>query len=91
VNMSKFIAVPLLCVLSAGVSAAGTDAKDAAARLFELYRAHDVAEMVGMFSKDGVIEYVPLNLTGPASEIGPGSWGVLTDAFPDLTNEINQI
>jgi steroid delta-isomerase-like uncharacterized protein len=37
------------------------------------------------------VEYVPLQLKGPVEQIGPGSWGVLVDAFPDLHNQVQSI
>lgn len=34
---------------------------------------------------------MPLGLEGPVEQIGPGSWGVLVDAFPHLHNEVKSI
>ncbi len=73
------------------VAALVEPARDVAERLCAQYRAHDVPAMVALFAPEGVIEYVPLGLSGPAEEIGPGSWGVLIDAFPDLTNVVNRV
>ena len=58
---------------------------------FERYNAQDVPAMVAMFEPESVVEYVPFKLAGPVEEIGPGSWGVLIDSFPDLRNEILSI
>ncbi len=47
--------------------------------------------MIALFEPGGVIEYVPFVLSGPVKEIGPGSWGFLINAFPDLRNEVHSI
>lgn len=47
--------------------------------------------MIALFKPEGVVEYVPFALAGPVEEVGPGSWGVLIDSFPDLTNTILSI
>jgi len=62
-----------------------------AAKLFDHYRAQDVPAMVAMFQPEGIVEYVPFALAGPVEEVGPGSWGVLIDSFPDLTNKVRSI
>ena len=59
--------------------------------LFARYDDRDVPAMVALFEPAGVVEYVPFALQGPVEEVGPGSWGVLIDAFPDLRNRINAI
>jgi steroid delta-isomerase-like uncharacterized protein len=64
---------------------------DAARMFFDIYNTRDVPNMVALFAPAGVVEYVPLNLQGPVEQIGPGSWGVLIDAFPDLRNEVKSI
>lgn len=58
-------------------------------RFFDHYNDHNVSAMVELFEPKGIVEYVPFALAGPVEEIGPGSWGVLIDAFPDLRNELN--
>lgn len=58
---------------------------------FEKYNAQDVPAMVALFEPNGIVEYVPFDLSGPVEEIGPGSWGVLIDSFPDLRNEVRSI
>jgi steroid delta-isomerase-like uncharacterized protein len=63
-------------------------AAQAAERFFAAYNRRDVPSMVALFAENGVVEYVPLKLEGPATEIGPANWGVLVDAFPDLRNEV---
>lgn len=64
---------------------------DIATKLFDHYRAQDVQAMVEMFEPEGIVEYVPFALEGPVEQVGPGSWGVLIDSFPDLTNKIHSI
>lgn len=66
-------------------------AADAAENFFDRYRAQDVPAMIELFHPEGVVEYIPFGLAGPVEEIGPGSWGVLIDAFPDLSNEVHSI
>ncbi|MEM8751482.1 MAG: ester cyclase [Pseudomonadota bacterium] len=66
-------------------------AADAAEAFFDRYRAQNVPAMIELFRPEGVVEYIPFSLAGPVEEIGPGSWGVLIDAFPDLSNEVHSI
>lgn len=47
--------------------------------------------MVQLFEPQGTVEYVPFNMSGPVEEVGPGSWGVLIDSFPDLNNKVHSI
>lgn len=65
--------------------------REVAERFFRHYNEQDVPSMVSMFEPEGVVEYVPFELSGPVEEVGPGSWGVLIDAFPDLRNEVHSI
>ncbi len=58
---------------------------------FDRYREQDVPAMIALFEPQATVEYVPFALSGPVEEIGPGSWGVLIDSFPDLTNRVNAI
>ncbi len=53
------------------------------------YNAHNVTSMIKHFSNDGTIEYVPFDMNGPATDVGPASWGALIDAFPNLYCEVN--
>ncbi|WP_299652021.1 nuclear transport factor 2 family protein [uncultured Tateyamaria sp.] len=66
-------------------------AAEIAAELFDHYRAQDVPAMVAMFKPEGIVEYVPFALAGPVEQVGPGSWGVLIDSFPNLSNSIHSI
>ncbi|MEM8795820.1 MAG: nuclear transport factor 2 family protein [Pseudomonadota bacterium] len=66
-------------------------AASVAAELFDLYRDQDVPGMIQLFKPQGTVEYVPFGLSGPVEEIGPGSWGVLIDSFPDLSNTVRSI
>jgi steroid delta-isomerase-like uncharacterized protein len=66
-------------------------AAQAADVFFRTYASRDVPAMVALFAPGGIVEYVPLNLQGPVEQIGPGSWGVLIDAFPDLDNDVKSI
>lgn len=66
-------------------------AADAAEAFFDHYRTQDVPAMIELFQPEGVVEYIPFSLAGPVEEVGPGSWGVLIDAFPDLSNEVHSI
>ncbi|MEM8822945.1 MAG: nuclear transport factor 2 family protein [Pseudomonadota bacterium] len=66
-------------------------AATAAETFFDNYRAQDVSAMIALFEHGGTIEYVPFALEGPVEEVGPGSWGVLIDAFPDLSNDVHSI
>ncbi|WP_299685637.1 ester cyclase [uncultured Tateyamaria sp.] len=62
-----------------------------AATLFDRYRAQDVPAMIEMFEPEGIVEYVPFALAGPVEQVGPGSWGVLIDSFPNLSNTVHSI
>jgi SnoaL-like domain len=66
-------------------------AEQTARDFFSRYNEQNIPAMIELFTDAGIVEYVPLHLEGPVGEIGPGSWGVLVDAFPDLHNEIGQI
>ena len=66
-------------------------AAEAAEAFFDRYRAQDVPAMIELFQPKGGVEYIPFSLAGPVEEVGPGSWGVLIDAFPDLSNEVHSI
>ncbi|GAB5482628.1 MAG: hypothetical protein Pars92KO_23850 [Parasphingorhabdus sp.] len=68
-----------------------TSATETAETFFNHYNAQDVPSMIALFEPGGVIEYVPFALSGPVEEIGPGSWGVLINAFPDLRNKVHSI
>lgn len=72
-------------------AAAAQSAAEAARAFFDRYNEQDVPAMVALFEPGGTVEYVPFALTGPVEEVGPGSWGVLIDAFPDLRNEVRSI
>jgi hypothetical protein len=80
-----------LAAATAPVAANGPDAGVAARKFFEVYNTRNVPNMIALFVPGGIVEYVPLNLQGPVEQIGPGSWGVLIDAFPDLRNEVKSI
>lgn len=89
---------PIATVLAAGAlalsltnAALAQSAADAAKAFFDRYNEQDVAAMVALFEPQGTVEYVPFGLSGPVEEIGPGSWGVLIDAFPDLRNKVRSI
>ncbi len=58
---------------------------------FDRYNRQDVPAMIELFEPEATIEYVPFALSGPVEEIGPGSWGVLIDSFPDLHNTVNSV
>jgi hypothetical protein len=73
------------------VMSSASTAAQAAQAFFETYQARNVPAMVALFEPGGIVEYVPLKLQGPVEQIGPGSWGVLVDAFPDLHNEVQSI
>ncbi|MEM7524122.1 MAG: ester cyclase [Pseudomonadota bacterium] len=62
-----------------------------AAVFFDVYNTRDAPAMVGMFETGATVEYVPFDLIGPVEEVGPGSWGVLIDCFPDLSNHVRSI
>jgi steroid delta-isomerase-like uncharacterized protein len=66
-------------------------AKETALQWFDLYRSQDVKGMVAFFTPEAIIEYVPLHLQATASELADNGWSVLIDAFPDLTNQIEQV
>jgi steroid delta-isomerase-like uncharacterized protein len=66
-------------------------AVQAANTFFQTYARRDVPAMVSLFAPGGIVEYVPLRMEGPVEQMGPGSWGVLIDAFPDLDNEVKSI
>lgn len=91
-TLMKTAAAAALSVAATMPALAGTpDAGDAARRFFTTYNTRNVPAMVSLFVPGGVVEYVPLKLQGPVEQIGLGSWGVLTDAFPDLHNEVKSI
>lgn len=87
------IRLALAALVSAGLTGAAQagPAKEAAEAFFARYNDQDVPAMVALFQPEGVVEYVPFNLSGPVEEVGPGSWGVLIDAFPDLNNTVHSI
>lgn len=89
-TLTKLIAGAASAIALTTAAAAQT-ATDAAQSFFDRYNEQDVPAMVALFEPQGVIEYVPFGLTGPVEEVGPGSWGVLIDAFPDLRNRVNSI
>ena len=62
-----------------------------AKEFFNLYQSQNVPGMIALFEPAGEVEYVPFGLVGPVDEVGPGSWGVLIDSFPDLNNTVNSI
>lgn len=64
---------------------------DTAQAFFTRYNDRDVPAMIELFKPEATIEYVPFALSGPVEQIGPGSWGVLLDAFPNLRNEVNSV
>lgn len=72
-------------------TAAAQTATESAQAFFDRYNDQDVPAMIALFEPEGVVEYVPFALSGPVEEIGPGSWGVLIDSFPDLRNDVNSI
>ncbi|MEM8812143.1 MAG: ester cyclase, partial [Pseudomonadota bacterium] len=95
--MSVFSA-PLKSLLAASVvtlsltgTAVSQSAAEAAEAFFDRYNKQDVSAMTALFVPRGIVEYVPFNLSGPVEEVGPGSWGVLIDAFPDLRNAVRSI
>ncbi|MEM8774892.1 MAG: ester cyclase [Pseudomonadota bacterium] len=64
---------------------------DVCQTFFDLYNEQDIPSMTALFEPNGIVEYVPFDLSGPVEEVGPGSWGVLIDSFPDLRNEIHSV
>lgn len=68
-----------------------TSAIEVATAWFDRYRAQDVDGMVAMFAPDATIEYVPLDLRANPEKLALNGWGVLIDAFPDLTNEVRRV
>ena len=76
---------------TAPLAAFAGPAADAAGAFFDRYRAQDVPAMIGLFQPGGIVEYIPFALAGQVEQVGPGSWGVLIDAFPDLTNDVHSI
>mgnify|MGYP001792453184 CR=1 FL=1 len=75
----------------ASATSAVADATEAAKSFFDHYRDQNVPAMIELFAPAGIVEYVPFGLQGPVAEVGPGSWGVLIDAFPDLSNDVHSI
>ncbi|MEL6553856.1 MAG: ester cyclase [Cyanobacteria bacterium J06621_11] len=68
-----------------------TTIAEAAQAFFVRYNDRNVSAMIELFKPEAIIEYVPFSLSGPVEQIGPGSWGVLLDAFPNLRNEVNSV
>jgi len=66
-------------------------ARHVAETFFSRYNDQDVPSMVELFQPKGTVEYMPFKLSGPVEEIGPDSWGVLINSFPDLRNEVLSI
>lgn len=64
---------------------------DTAQAFFDRYNNKDVPAMIELFRPEATIEYVPFALSGPVEQIGPGSWGVLIDAFLNLRNEVHSV
>ncbi|WP_235362738.1 nuclear transport factor 2 family protein [Burkholderia sp. A9] len=65
--------------------------RDIAQAFFDRYRQHDIEGMLALFAPDATIDYVPIAATGAAAVQGAAIWTALTDAFPDLSNEIDAI
>lgn len=66
-------------------------AKEAAVQFFDDYRNQNISAMVDLFDPAGTVEYVPFNLNGSVEEAGAGTWRMLIDAFPNLTNRVLSI
>jgi steroid delta-isomerase-like uncharacterized protein len=68
-------------------------AKEIATQFFDAYRAQNVAEMGGLFVQDATIQYIPFGEAGigGVQEAGVTTWKGLIEAFPDLTNKVNNI
>lgn len=89
--MSKPTLSAAVAAATMSASAAAADASASATEFFRVYNTRNVPNMISLFEPGGIVEYVPLDLAGPVEEVGPGSWGVLIDAFPDLRNEIKSV
>lgn len=63
-------------------------ALEIAQHFFMRYHAHDLQGMLACFSADGRIDYLPIQLEGPAGVAGLKIWTALIDAFPDLSNQV---
>jgi steroid delta-isomerase-like uncharacterized protein len=68
-------------------------AKEIATQFFNAYRAQDVNQMSSLFTDDSIIQYVPFGEAGigGVQEVGVRTWKGLIEAFPDLTNKVNNI
>jgi hypothetical protein len=65
--------------------------KGTANEFFKRYREQNVPAMIELFESGATVEYPPAKLSGDVKDIGSGSWSVLIDAFPDLTNEVGRV
>ncbi|MET8249084.1 nuclear transport factor 2 family protein [Streptomyces sp. NPDC005202] len=75
-------------------------AAETAARLFEVYRRHDVEAMCDMCTDTAEFSYVPYEVwgrqrvlrgDGKVKTVGKTIWTGLIDSFPDLFNEVHII
>jgi putative intracellular protease/amidase len=64
---------------------------EATHRFFEHYCRQDVDAMVGLFTENGTIDYIPAAMAGLAAETGRKVWTGLIEGFLDLTNEITAV
>lgn len=90
-TLPKSALVISAALISLPAIASAQSAADTAEAFFERYNDQNVPAMISLFEPEGVVEYVPFKLSGPVESIGPGSWGVLIDSFPDLRNEVHSI
>lgn len=47
--------------------------------------------MKALFHADATIRYVPFGMEGGLAEAGVAAWSGLIDAFPDLTNRVEEV
>lgn len=74
--MTRFIKSTLIAgasLLSLAGMASAQSAAATAETFFDHYNDQNVPAMIALFEPEGVVEYVPFNLSGPVEAIGPGS------------------
>jgi hypothetical protein len=58
---------------------------------FSAYQDLDTDRMIGLFTTDATVDFLPLGDggKGQVSELGKGLWTALMDCFPDIDNTID--
>ena len=69
----------------------GMSTKQLSLDFFDAYRRQDIDAMKALFHADATIRYVPFAMEGSLDAAGVAAWSGLIDAFPDLTNRVEEV